>query len=373
MGLFTPAFPLRSRFRNMECDFTTDSILFHNMDCKIGSSDFSVKGTVSNIKRTLTSANTRRPLKIEISMQSDSINVNEIMHAMLRGAAYNESANHILQTDVNASDESVQKAVEDAADAATGALVVPGNIDASMKATARHITYAEVKLKDFIGTLFVNNGASKREDMSASSDVGTASLNALYYAPVDTSIMFGMGLKLHDFHIDKVIDLIPQIDSLMPIMSTMGGVIDADLTAATRIDTLMNIDMASMKAMLQLSGDSLVLLDEETFKTMAKWLMFKDKKKNMIKHMDVAVSVENSMMRLYPFTFDFDRYHIGVMGGNDLNMNLDYHVSVMKSPLPFKFGINITGPADDMKIRVGKARMKENMVQNISIGDTTRI
>lgn len=373
IGLFTPAFPLRSRFRNMECDFTTDSILFHRMDCKIGSSDFAVQGTVSNIKRTLTSAYTRRPLKIEFSMQSDSINVNEIMRGMMRGAAYTDTSSSTIRTDANASDEEIQKAVEEAADGAMGALVVPSNIEATFQASANNITYGDVQLKDFDGTLLVNRGAVKLENMSAASDVGTASLNALYYAPADTSIMFGMGLKLHDFHIDKVIDLIPQIDSLMPIMSTMGGVIDADLTAATRIDSVMNIDMTSLKAMLKLSGDSLVLLDEETFKTMAKWLMFKDKKKNMIRHMDVALSVENSMMQLYPFSFDFDRYKIGVMGGNDLAMNLNYHVSVMKSPLPFKFGINITGPADNMKIRVGKARMKENMVQNISISDTTRI
>lgn len=55
-------------------------------------------------------------------------------------------------------------------------------------------------------------------------------------------------------------------------------------------------------------------------------------------------------------------------------MNLDYHISVLKSPLPFKFGINIKGTADDMKIRLGGAGSKKNMVgQRVTIADTTRI
>ena len=61
-------------------------------------------------------------------------------------------------------------------------------------------------------------------------------------------------------------------------------------------------------------------------------------------------------------------------GGNDLGLNLDYHVAVLKSPLPFKFGINIKGTPDDMKIRVGKARLNEKSVATTKhVTDTLRI
>ncbi len=124
----------------------------------------------------------------------------------------------------------------------------------------------------------------------------------------------------------------------------------------------MNIRFETLDMALQLSGDSLVLLDSETFRTVAKWMLFKNKQRNMIDHMDVEVMIHNGWLDLYPVVFDMDRYRLGIVGNNDMNLNLDYHVAVLKSPLPFKFGINIKGTPDDMKIRLGKARLNEKSV-----------
>ena len=94
----------------------------------------------------------------------------------------------------------------------------------------------------------------------------------------------------------------------------------------------------------------------------------------MIDSMSVEMVVENSRLEIFPFIFNIDRYRLGVMGSNDMNMNLDYHVSVLKSPLPFKFGINIKGNIDNLKIRLGGAKFKnENIARSVYIADTTRI
>ena len=101
--------------------------------------------------------------------------------------------------------------------------------------------------------------------------------------------------------------------------------------------------------------------------------MFKNKTRNVIDHMDVLLTVANNQMQLYPFIFDIDRYRLGVQGYNDLAFNFDYHIAVLKSPLPFKFGINLRGNPDDFKIRLGKARLKEGQATNVALADTTRV
>jgi hypothetical protein len=116
-----------------------------------------------------------------------------------------------------------------------------------------------------------------------------------------------------------------------------------------------------------------VLIDPETFKIMSKWLMFKDKNKNVIDHMAVQMTVEDNVMQLYPFIFDFDRYRLGVQGSNDLAMNFNYHVAVLKSPIPFKFGINIKGNADKYKVRLGRAKFNEKTALQVTTIDTTRV
>ena len=93
----------------------------------------------------------------------------------------------------------------------------------------------------------------------------------------------------------------------------------------------------------------------------------------MIDHMNVEIVVDNSQVEIFPFIFDIDRYQLGVMGRNNLDMDLDYHVSVLKSPLPFKFGINIRGPLDDFKIKLGGAKIKPGDSQQYEIADTTRV
>lgn len=89
--------------------------------------------------------------------------------------------------------------------------------------------------------------------------------------------------------------------------------------------------------------------------------------------MDVRMTVSDNRLQLFPVIFTMDRYRLGVQGYNDLSMNFDYHIAVLKSPLPFKFGINIKGNPDKYKIRLGKARLNENLPVNVSIVDTTRV
>lgn len=89
--------------------------------------------------------------------------------------------------------------------------------------------------------------------------------------------------------------------------------------------------------------------------------------------MSIQMTVENNQLQIYPFIFDIDRYRLGVQGYNDFALNFKYHIAVLKSPLPFKFGINISGNPDKMKIRLGRARLKPGDALTVNIVDTTRV
>ena len=169
--------------------------------------------------------------------------------------------------------------------------------------------------------------------------------------------------------------MIPAIDSVMPLLQSVDGIIDAEIATTANLDSVMNIDIPSLRAAVKLHGDSLVFMDAETFKKIAKMLRFKNRERNMIDQMTVELLVENSQMMLFPFMFNVDRYRLGVLGYNDLDLNFRYHISVLKSPIPFKFGINIYGNPDDMHFRFGGAKYKEDdlRAEMVEIVDTTRI
>ena len=371
----TPWFPLRNRVHNVDLTFDQDSVRLRNLACRSGRSDFLVNGTVSNLRRALVGRR-NNTLGLNLSLHSDTIDVNELVHALLAGSALSQSADSAM---VWADDEGAPSAadsrLEEMADtAATGPLLLPRNVDASFSVRADNIIYSDLLLKNFSGELKMRDGAMRLRDLSATTDVGSINVEGLYSAPDTANISFGLGMEVRKFRLDRFTSLVPAVDSLMPVMKNFAGIIDADVAVTTDISPQMDIDIPSLRAAIAISGDSLVLIDPDTFKSLSKWLMFKDKKHNVIKHMAVEVVVENSAIELYPFMFDIDRYRLGVMGHNDLAMNLNYHVSVLKSPMPFKFGINIKGTPDDMKIRLGGAKFKENMVgERTAIADNTRI
>ena len=373
--LFTPYFPLRNRLTDVDIDFTTDSVAFNRIGYKVGRSDFKVTGAISNIKQAL-SGRHGQPLKMIFMMRSDTIDVNQLAEAVFAGAAYSESAakSTLDLGDVDNEDVLDDVIEQQAETAQTGALLVPMNIDALLRVTAKNVIYSDMLMHNMSGNVQIYRGSLRFDQLRATTDMGSVNLSALYSAPTRKDMNFGFGLQIKDFYIDRFLDFVPAVDSIMPLMRDIKGIINADVAATVDVDTAMNLVIPSLNAAIKIAGDSLVLMDAETFRTVSKWLLFKDKKKNMIDNMTVEVLVKNSQLELFPFMFNIDRYKLGVLGYNDLAMNFNYHVSVLKSPIPFKFGINVSGNPDKMKVRLGRAKFKENMVaERVAIVDTTRV
>lgn len=371
--LITPMWPLRTRMRELNFAFNADSLNLRSLSLTTGESDFALSGSINNLQRALGRKIPGQPLRIRLDLTSDTINVNQLVQTAFRGAAANDSTLQLAASlDADDSEMEQQAQAEEASE--MKAIVVPMNIDALLSFNAKDIIYSTMAFKNFGGQIAIANGAASLNNLHADTDAGSAQLDMLYYAPTLNDIDFGLNLALNKFNLGRVTELIPALDSIMPMLRSFGGIVDARVSATTGVDSLLNINFPSLKAMVRLTGDSLVVLDPQTFKTISKWLLFKDKNKNMIDHMDVHLAVEDNVLNLYPFMFDFDRYRLGVMGNNDLNLNLNYHISILKSPIPFKFGINVKGTMDKMKIRLGRAKFKENMVaESVALGDTLRM
>ncbi len=158
------------------------------------------------------------------------------------------------------------------------------------------------------------------------------------------------------------------------MLRSFKGMVDFDATAEAVLDSNLNVKIPSLKAAMHIKGDSLVLMDGETFAEISKTLMFKNKKRNVFDSISVNLTVQDGNVTVYPFLLQIDRYKAAVGGTQGLDMNFNYHISVLKSPLPFKAGVNITGNLDKMKIRIGKAKYKDAVTPvEIRKVDSTRV
>lgn len=373
VGVFTPAFPLRTRLSALRLDFTSDSLNLREIGLRLGRSNFTVNGTVANITRALTSRSGRQPLRARLTLDADTIDVNQLTAAIFAGAAWTESHTS-MGLGADTENEATLEAASHVSSDSMAVFVVPSNIDAALSVTAHHISYSNLIFKNFAGKVDVFDGAVKLSDLRAASDIGSIALTALYSAPVRTDASFAFGMNVSDFNLAQFMRIVPAVDSIMPLLNGISGIINAQMAATTRIDSAMNIELPTLKAALSIKGDSLRLIDEEVYRKIGKWLLFKDRQHNVIDSMSVQMVIEDSRLELFPFIFNLDRYRLGVMGSNDLALNLNYHIAVLKSPIPFKFGINVKGTPDKMKIRLGRAHFNEkSTAATYQLADTTRI
>lgn len=374
--VFTPYFPTRTTVRNLDMSFSTDSVVLRDTELRLGKSDFRLNGSISNLTRALLSRH-GAPFKVNFSVRSDTIDVNDLTATMLRGAVLTsriESGHSSGLADTD-SDEILQSQLESqAADTTRAAVLIPSNIDGDLSLKAKHVLYSDLWLHGLDGLVQVYDGALNLDRLRASTAIGSVNFTALYSAPTVNDLSLAAAVRIRRLNLRSVLDMMPEVDSLLPLLGEVRGIVDADLALTTRLDSLMNVEIPSLNLALKISGDSLQLLDNETFRTIAKWMLFKHKDQNLINHMDVELAIHDGYIDLYPFIFDMDRYRLGVRGSNDAALNLNYHVAVIKSPIPFKFGINIKGTPEKMKIRLGKARINEKTVaESRQITDNVRI
>lgn len=376
--LFTPYFPLRNRIRNIDISFNNDSLNITNLQYKAGRSDLTLSGVISNMRRAFTSSSGRQPLKIKLESISDTIDINQLTATVFAGAAYSDSQAHgntisIASVDnENSLDSIISQQVTSSPDS-IGPFLVPTNIDLEMNLAARNVLYSDLLLHDFTGGLLAYDGAINLHDLAASSDVGSVNMSALYMGNDVNNLNFGFGLQLNNFNINRFLQLVPAVDSLMPVLKDFSGIISAQIAATSPVNHNMELELNRINAAIQISGDDLVLIDPDTFKSLSKWLLFKDKKRNIIDHITMQMTVKDGMARIYPFIFDIDRYRLGVQGYNDFALNFNYHIAVLKSPIPFKFGINLSGNPDKYKIRLGGAKVKEVLPAEAMFVDKTRV
>lgn len=375
--LLTPLFPMQNRFSTIDLRFNNDTVNISDISFLAGGSDLNISGIVTNIRRALTSSADNN-LRGNLAVSSDLIDINELSSAVFIGAAYESDKRHGKKRVFHAKDdralsESLDRFSKEEA-GKVAPVLIPVNVDANVKLNADRLLYSDFEMKNAGGDILVFDGGVNIHDLKAESDVGNLSMSALYSAPKISDMEFGLGLEASDFNIGKLAKLIPALDSITPLLHDFSGMVSADIAATCKIDSGMNINLPSLNAAVRIKGDNLAFIDSVKYHTLGKWLGFKNKEDNTIHSLNVNITIQDGLLRVYPFAFNIDRYRLGVFGSNNIDMDFDYHVSVLKSPLPFKFGITLKGNPKKYKVRFGGAKFREDRaVESVDIVDNVRL
>ena len=333
----TPEFGLPIRMSKTAVTVDGPKITLKNASVRIGRSNMTATGDMMGVYRAMTKG---EKLTAHLSLTSDLIDCNQLINSL----SFPEDTTEVL-TDSVPSEMKL--------------FVIPRNIDFELQTDLKKVVFEKMLFENVHGAVDIKNQAIHLEDLSMRALDADMKAVMVYKAGSPRGGYAGFDFKIRNINIAKLVDFVPALDTIVPMLRSFKGRVMFDVAADARLDSAMNIRIPTLRSAIHIKGDSLVLMDGETFAEISKMLMFKNKKENVFDSISVNVTVHDGNVTVYPFLVEIDRYKAAVGGEQGLDMNFNYHISILKSPLPFKAGVNISGNLDKMKFRIGKAKYKD--------------
>lgn len=337
----TPLFGLPVRMRKTAVTIDGPKITLKNAFLRVGRSNLVATGDVMGLYRAMTK---NEILKAHLTVSSDMIDCNQLINSL----SFSEDSVSVAAVDTTSSAE-------------MKLFVLPGNIDFELQTDLKKVVFEKMEFEDVRGNVDLKNRTLHLRNLDMRALDADMKAVMVYRADSVRGGYTGFDFKIKDINVAKLVDFIPSMDTIVPMLRSFKGRVQFDVAAEARLDSTMNIRIPTLRSAMHIKGDSLVLMDGETFAEISKMLMFKNKKKNVFDSISVNVVVNDGSVLVYPFQVSIDRYRAAIGGEQGLDMNFNYHISILKSPLPFKAGVNISGNPDKMKIRVGKAKYKDDV------------
>ncbi len=359
LNVFSRLFPIPIRMDSSELTFRRDTLILQNTGLFIGQSDMMATGSLNNLLGTFMNKNDKG-LSANLSIRSKKINLNPIIAAANASIA-NEQEDAYAAVSIETDTTNI------------GLMQIPPNIGLQLQVDVDSLIIDQLPVKKIKGAMNIKNQTLTLSDLNAEV-LGAPIYTYGRYKPQGTSFAdLGLELNLKLIDISQIPDFFPITDSLMPMFRSFDGKVSIDMFASGKLREDYSFDLPSVKAVLHVEGQNMVLMDSETFASISKMLMFKNKERNLIDSLNLDILMNNSKIDVMPFEASVDRYR-AIIGGTQTidslyNINFNYNISIMKSPLPFKAGVDVFGNLDEFDFKITKAKLKktdfEQQAQNI--------
>ena len=337
MAFRTPECALPIQVQKTSVTVNDRVITLRNATMRIGKSDITATGSIHDLYGAMRH---HKLLRAKLDVSSEQLDCNQLIRSISLPSDTLAAESDTVSTEVKL-------------------FVIPKNLDFELQTDFRKVFYEKVTFNDVRGAVDIRNQSVYLKQLSMKGMGSDMNTTLVYQAKSPEEGFAGFDFRLHNINIGKLVDFAPSLDTIVPTLRSFEGTVDFNVAAAASLDSALNIKIPTMRSAIHVKGDSLVLMDGETFAEISKKFFFKNKKRNMIDSISVNIGIKDGNVTVYPFEISMDRYRAAVGGTQGLDMKFDYHISILKSPIPFKLGLNISGTLDDMKFKLGKARYKD--------------
>jgi hypothetical protein len=324
---------------NIKMDFTPREFNVETASIVLGKSDFNLSGKLSNI---LSYFRGEDILEGRFTLSSNFIDVNQLM-ALTSGLG---------------SDEEVVVVEETPSETAgfSGPFMVPKGIDILLHTNIREALFQTNELSDISGDVRVSDGILTMGELQMNMPGARVQITAIYQTPRRNHLFAGVDFHLLDIEIEDLLNMIPDLDTIMPMLRSFQGRGEFHFVFETFLDSLYNPKFSTMLGAASVRGTDLVLTESDELRSIARMLRFRTRDEIRIDSLTAEFDILRNELRVYPFLLTVDRYQLVIGGRHNLDMQMLYNISIVESPLPFRFSVNFN--PDFWWIPVRPARAK---------------
>ena len=331
---------------------------YTNRECKIeqskliiGNSDFALTGELRNIGRWLREKGT---LEGEMTFISEQTDANELL--ALLSADQGSEEESTAQNDTTSASPTPSTDGDSPSEAAEPFLV-PTNVNLTLNTQIKKAHLFNQTATNLGGRIYVKDGTLVLEEMGFICNAAKLQLTAMYRTPRRNHIYVGFDYHMLDVNIQELVNMIPQIDSMMPMLRSFKGEAEFHLAAETYTNAQYQIKPSTIRGAASIFGKDLVVMDNETFSTISKLLMFSKKTENKVDSISAEMTIYKKEIDVYPFCVSIDNYMVALGGRHNLDMTFNYDVNVLS---PIYLGVNVSGNLDDLNIKLAPCRFAKD-------------
>ncbi|MBO7546484.1 MAG: hypothetical protein J6T19_07270 [Paludibacteraceae bacterium] len=323
---------IRFAYSNQTFDIDTARV-------ELGNSNFSLSGKVSNIGPWLED---KGLLTGNLNFTSSMADIDQLLD---------------LTSGVGSSDEPAETVEEETTDA--NPYMVPKGVNLTLNTHIQEARALNHDVHNLKGRVYVNDGLLVLEQMGFICKAARLELTAMYKTPRKNHIYTGLDYHMYDINVAELVDLIPQVDTLLPMLRAFKGAAEFHLAAETYLNGYYEIKPSTTRGACSIQGKDLTVLDGETFSKIAKLLTFKKSTENKIDSISAEITLFKKEVDVYPFLITMDKW-MAAVGGQykpyDKADQHNYHISLLN---PLYLGVDVvTDPknSDNLKIKLAKCK-----------------
>lgn len=321
--------------------FNDEGLFVEDSKVVLGNSDFSLEGTMTNLVEHVRD---NELLRADFKFTSAYTDVNELLG---------------LVSGMGSADTVAESAAVDTVVKEDDPFMVPLGTDITLHTLIDKASFANVEVNNVGGDFTVKDGNFVLREVGFTTDAATMLITGIYKSPRKNNLYAGFDFHLLNIDIAEMINLVPDIDTIVPMLKSFAGKAEFHLAAETNLKSDYSIKYSTLKAACSIEGKDLVVLDNETFNTIKSMLMFDKNTGNRIDSLDVQFTLFRNEIDVYPFVVSLDKYQAALYGRHNLDMSYDYNISVLNPPILNMLGLEIKGPDfDNMNFKLRKGKIK---------------